>query len=83
MSAHPWMTREEALERLRLLRQASLESASDGSVEWLLDQVPPDAPFRVSAFDQDAVFASAADVVAFDVAIAALTASDKQSERKE
>lgn len=65
---HPWMTLEEAIERLEGYRDSALDAAQVSNPDWLLDRVPDEA-FRVTPFDQNAVFASAADVVAFDIAL--------------
>ncbi len=67
-----WMSIEEALERLRDIRESYRDSAEDGSPEWTFDLVPEDAAHRVTEFDQDAKFATALDLVALDLAIATL-----------
>lgn len=65
---HPWMTVDEAIARLEGFRDASLAAAEVSNPDWILDRVP-DAAFKVTPFDQNAVFASALDVVAFDLAL--------------
>ncbi len=75
MALHEWMSVEEAIERLQAFRDGAAESASamnGGSFDWFLDRAGDDVPFKVTPFDQNCVFAHAMDVVAFDVALAAL-----------
>ncbi len=81
--AHDWMTVEEAIERLEGWREAAVEAAQSDP-DWLFDRaegVVGDQRFRVKPFDQDCVFRHAADVVAFDVALAALRRTAANEER--
>ncbi len=68
--AHPWMTYDEAIERLESWRAAA-EEAAQADPDWLLDRAGG-VLYRVTPFDQNEVFAHAADVVAFDLALAIL-----------
>lgn len=70
---YPWMSTEEAIDRLRGWLE-SMEEAADHSDnhEWFMGLRGGGTLFKTDKFTQDSAFSHAADVVALTKAIAAL-----------
>lgn len=58
----------EAIARLEACRAAAVEAAQLDP-DWATDNVPAEAPMRVTPFDVNVAFSAGVDVVAFDVAL--------------
>lgn len=72
---YPWMSNDEAIDRLRDLLEAEEDGADHGhNAEWLLGRTPQDDPFHARPIDQDGAFSFALGVAALTKAIYALKA---------